>query len=373
MLFYTKFILMKKTILSIIIPMYNTAPYIRQCLDSIIAQNGFPDFQVIVVDDGSKDNGPDIVQEYSIKYPNIELLCQENRGVSVARNRGLRQARGEYISFVDADDMVGVTLKKCEPYLHNQEENYEHANMVYKSGTIDDNFPEAPLGDTEYFTRMIDSARNNNAEIAMGGKIGVKKSTQEITALVYKKNRVFDTKLANKDFAILQSYDRESANFAVYRRNFLNKHKLSFEVDMPLDEDILFCTLAILHAKKVSTVCDSVYYYNRHSGTLTDYTSYMPIYKSRRRYSAALIQYFGTLLLELEKYPEYATIYRHYMHEFATLSCNCIRAHLRYFPTVFCHFCSKTVCTKCENNKKNIAAIKKGLIKLMPNKNQKIR
>ena len=71
--FYTTLIPMKQTILSVIIPMYNASQYIQQCLDSIVVQDGFPDFQIIVIDDGSNDNGADIVQEYSLKYSNIEL------------------------------------------------------------------------------------------------------------------------------------------------------------------------------------------------------------------------------------------------------------------------------------------------------------
>ena len=373
LLFYTIFKHMKKPILSVIIPMYNTAPYIRQCLDSIIVQNGFPDFQVIVVDDGSEDNGADIVQEYSLKYSNIKLYKQENQGVSVARNHGMCMARGEYISFVDSDDMVGASYEICDKYLYKPTMDSAHGNMMYQNGVLDKTFPKTPLDDKEYFMRMINSARDNNAEIAMGGKVGIQSNEKRITALNYKTNRVFDTTPRNKEVAILQAYERESANFAVYRRDFLKKHNLRFEIDMPLDEDILFCMLATLHAKKIATVKDSTYYYNRRSGTLTDYCSFMPSAAARHRYSAALIQLYGSFLLEVAKYPEYAKIYKKYMDIFATYAAEGIRKHMKYFPTVKCAFCHKNTCTECVQNKKNTARIEKGLRELMPNRIQKIK
>ena len=119
-------------------------------------------------------------------------------GVSVARNHAMDKARGTYISFVDADDMVGAQLKKCDQYLPEHHESHVHANMVYRVGQIDDKFPAMPLGDNKYFMRMIKSAQKNDAEIAMGGKIVVKYSTKQITALIYKKTRTFDTGLADK-------------------------------------------------------------------------------------------------------------------------------------------------------------------------------
>ena len=93
--------------LSIIIPVYNVEPYIRQCLDSIFTDenNGLP-FEVIVVDDGTLDNSMDIVKEYAIKHQNLHVVHQENQGLSVARNTGMSLAQGEYVWFVDSDDWI---------------------------------------------------------------------------------------------------------------------------------------------------------------------------------------------------------------------------------------------------------------------------
>lgn len=87
--------------LSIIIPAYNAESYLPQCLDSILAQE-HQGCEVIVVDDGSTDGTAALLQ----RYPDVKVVHQENRGMSTARNRGLDEARSEYILFVDSDDLL---------------------------------------------------------------------------------------------------------------------------------------------------------------------------------------------------------------------------------------------------------------------------
>ena len=86
---------------SVIIPLYQKAAYVRRALDSAAAQT-FRDFEVIVVDDGSTDDGPRIVAAYG--DPRVRLLSQPNAGPGAARNRGIAEARGELLAFLDADD-----------------------------------------------------------------------------------------------------------------------------------------------------------------------------------------------------------------------------------------------------------------------------
>ena len=90
--------------LSIIIPMYNVAPYIGICLDSIRRMRlDEAVYEVIVIDDGSTDGGSEVVA----RYPEVHYVRQENQGLSATRNRGIDMARGKYIWFVDSDDEVG--------------------------------------------------------------------------------------------------------------------------------------------------------------------------------------------------------------------------------------------------------------------------
>lgn len=92
--------------LSIIIPVYNVESYLRECLDSVLSQD-MTDYEVICVDDGSTDNSLTILREYESKYAIIKVIQHsENKGLSAARNTGIRQARGMYIQFIDSDDMI---------------------------------------------------------------------------------------------------------------------------------------------------------------------------------------------------------------------------------------------------------------------------
>lgn len=96
--------------LSIIVPMYNVEQYIQQCLDSLVVQT-LHDFEVLVVDDGSTDQGSVIVDKMIEKYPNIiKQLHKKNGGLSDARNYAIPFAKGQYIAFLDSDDYVEPTL-----------------------------------------------------------------------------------------------------------------------------------------------------------------------------------------------------------------------------------------------------------------------
>ena len=97
--------------LSIIIPMYNAEKYIADCLDSIL-NSDLPkgEYEVIIVNDGSKDKGPEIAQDYVSKHENFRYLTQENQGQSVARNYGIKEAQGDYLWFVDSDDKISSTV-----------------------------------------------------------------------------------------------------------------------------------------------------------------------------------------------------------------------------------------------------------------------
>ncbi len=91
--------------ISIIVPVYNVEQYLPRCMDSILAQT-FTDFEVLLVDDGSKDRSGAICDEYAAKDARIRVFHKPNGGVSSARNVGLDEAKGEWVNFVDADDIV---------------------------------------------------------------------------------------------------------------------------------------------------------------------------------------------------------------------------------------------------------------------------
>ena len=94
---------------SVIVPIYNVEKYLRKSLESIISQT-LEDIEIICVNDGSKDNSRDILEEYAQKDPRIVIIDKENGGLSSARNAGMEVARGEYIGFVDSDDWIEDTM-----------------------------------------------------------------------------------------------------------------------------------------------------------------------------------------------------------------------------------------------------------------------
>lgn len=91
---------------SVIVPVYNVEKYVARCLESLVNQKCDCNYEIIIINDGTKDNSMDIVNDYAARYDFIHVCTQENSGVSVARNTGLANAKGEYIAFVDSDDFV---------------------------------------------------------------------------------------------------------------------------------------------------------------------------------------------------------------------------------------------------------------------------
>lgn len=92
-------------LISIIIPIYNSAKFLNRCIDSVLTQD-YTNIEIILVDDGSKDDSPAICDEYAIANTNVTVLHIPNGGASLARKRGIEIAKGEYLSFIDSDDYV---------------------------------------------------------------------------------------------------------------------------------------------------------------------------------------------------------------------------------------------------------------------------
>ena len=118
----------QKPKISVIIPVYNVEQYLPRCLDSIIGQT-FSDLEIVCVNDGSPDNSDKILLEYAKKDPRIKIITQENGGLSAARNTGLKNISGEYVSFIDSDDWI----------------------------------------DSDYYEQLLKLVEENDADIAMAG------------------------------------------------------------------------------------------------------------------------------------------------------------------------------------------------------------
>ena len=94
---------------SVVVPIYNTEEYLRQCLDSIVGQSYF-DLEIILIDDGSTDSSPSICDEYALRDKRVKVIHKKNEGVSIARNTGVDASAGEYLAFVDSDDVLDLQM-----------------------------------------------------------------------------------------------------------------------------------------------------------------------------------------------------------------------------------------------------------------------
>ena len=105
--------------ISIIVPIYNIEKYLAHCIDSVL-NSTLTDFELILVDDGSTDSSGSICDDYSTRDERITVIHQENGGISIARNHGLEKAHGDYVIFIDGDDVIKPDIWKrcCRLWIH---------------------------------------------------------------------------------------------------------------------------------------------------------------------------------------------------------------------------------------------------------------
>lgn len=128
--------------ITVIIPVYNVENYLKCCLDSIVSQKINGEFEVIVVDDGSKDRSGEIADSYGVSS-NIRVIHQKNGGLSAARNTGLRASRGKFVMFVDSDDLIGPG------YLEDMRCRLEETSADFVTSTFRYMSDDGLVGDTE--------------------------------------------------------------------------------------------------------------------------------------------------------------------------------------------------------------------------------
>ena len=219
-------------ILSIIIPVYNVEKYVWKTLESIF-ESTLPksELEVIVVNDGTKDNSMSIVNEFAAKFDNLKIINQENQGLSVARNTGLKAARGKYVWFVDSDDWIEYDSL---PFLLKHLEHSDKDVLMFKIREYDE---EGRILLERFFHD------NKNEEQISGTNV----------VLYQKKYGV--------DITPMQQY--------VISRDFLLSNKLFF-VPGIYHEDKEFAPRMLINAKKVTIIPKVIYcYLRRNSGSIT--------------------------------------------------------------------------------------------------------
>lgn len=155
--------------LSVIVPVYNTEKYLRECVDSILSQ-AFTDLELILVDDGSTDGSGDICDEYCKLDNRVKVVHQENGGVTVARKQGTEIALGEYISFIDSDDWIDPNMYRDmleKAAIHNADmvlcdmvvEKQDNATVI-RSSTLSGFFASEELDQQIFSNMLFDFSKN---------------------------------------------------------------------------------------------------------------------------------------------------------------------------------------------------------------------
>lgn len=208
--------------LSVIVPIYRVEKYLRKCIDSILEQS-YKDIELILVDDGSDDSCPQICDDYAGTDSRIKVIHKENGGLSSARNAGMQIARGKYIWFVDADDLISGNIKE------------ELIPMLNKYQ------PDIIVFDAEAFNETNETWNLNYYD---------------------RKNKIKDFEMmSGKDFFkmyyLLDAY-RDSACLNIYKKVFLDKNNIRFPSG-EICEDIAFTFEVYMTAETMKYVPHTYY------------------------------------------------------------------------------------------------------------------
>lgn len=215
-------------LLSIIIPIYNVEQYIRACVQSIFQQNiKDTDFELILVDDGTLDNSFQKIEDIIYSHKNIHIIRQQNAGPSVARNTGLKAAKGEYILFVDSDDLL----------VKNKLSSLINKAIEEKPDLLITQFIK--LNDDEIQLWNNDITSCNEFQLKIGSEVFV------------------------EEFNPQQCYVWRT----IYRRDFLIKNNIFFIPGLYF-EDVPFTTECYLKADKSLIASTLLYIYRQRSGSI---------------------------------------------------------------------------------------------------------
>lgn len=219
---------MDNSLISVIIPVYNVERFLQPCIESVCNQS-YKNLQIILIDDGSLDKCGEICDEYAKKDSRIEVIHQKNYGVSVARNEGLKCAKGEWIAFCDSDDVL--------PW--NAYENL--VNSLRNSQLI--------MGRMQLMTEV--------------GELQLKVKELEKES-INSKEFLFDLFLENKYPYLGYPWDK------LFQRSIIELNQIKFDPEVKLNEDRLFILQYMIHCQTVDFCNEIVYYYRQRSnGVIT--------------------------------------------------------------------------------------------------------
>jgi glycosyltransferase involved in cell wall biosynthesis len=238
---------MNNSKISIIIPVYNVGLYVNECIDSIINQT-YGNIEIIIVDDGSTDDSPEIVDYIALKDDRIKVIHQKNKGLSEARNTGIKVATGEYIGFIDSDDRIKPNM----------------------------------------YELLVDSIQQNDADLSICNFLRFSKNLSIIS------NR-YDDKIINyKNKNTTEFYEMiiDSSCNKLYKSEIVRRYNIYFEdKSIVPQEDFYFLLKYFTHINKVVTISNPLYEYRIRKSSITNSKQPEGFYQGSIRFVDKISEY----------------------------------------------------------------------------------
>jgi len=216
--------------LSVIIPVYNSEKYLFHCIESILNQT-FSDFEIILVNDGSKDNSKAICEDYSTKYDEINTYTIKNSGSAYARNYGLEKSQGTYVSFIDSDDWI-------------------HPNMFEKLISVS-YYNETDIVSCNLVNVKANGKENQEYSDCNGGYYDRKRIIKEIFPFLINSNDLSQHKWPMRMVT------------KIYNRDFLLRNNIRFANDLKAAQDFVFSVTAMYYSSSFYYLKEEYLYYYR--------------------------------------------------------------------------------------------------------------
>lgn len=206
--------------ISIIIPVYNSSQYLNECIQSVVNQS-YRDFECILIDDGSSDGSEIICDQWEHKDSRIKVIHQPNQGVSKARNKGITEAQGEYIAFIDSDDWIDSN------YLNTLLRPIEESNVDLVVCGLQQHYSNETFKNYSYKTGIIHIERQD---------------TKAFTDI-------------NKKFLLFGPVIK------LYKRTIIQTHNIHFPPEYTYGEDLLFNYNYLEYVKAIYIIDQCLYHY----------------------------------------------------------------------------------------------------------------
>lgn len=243
-------------LVSIIVPVYNVEKYLRQCIKSLINQT-YSKIEIILVDDGSTDSSGSICDEYSKNNLNISVIHKKNEGLGFARNSGLEKAQGEYVTFIDSDDVADLDLVEL----------------------------------------LMEGIKKSKADTCIGGfkrvsEDGKLNYIEQYEEEIFENQEVYDVLFAKMLGSAPDKHDaiRMSVWNVMYSMKIIKKYNIKFSSEREfISEDIIWDSEYFKYSKRVKVINSTAYSYRITPGSLT------------QKYKPNMLDKICTLYLEMKR------------------------------------------------------------------------